>query len=339
MLSEKEIEALLPKYAAGLVSTSEGQEIDKWICLDAVNRSKAERYLRLEYLQSEADAMDGADTDHALRALHGRMRRERSGRAFSTIKLAAALFSIPLLIATAWLAAELFHTSQLPPVEIRSTAGMTSQTTLPDGTHVWLNSNSSIQYPVRFGRIREVNINGEAYFDVARRDGQKFLVHAGPATIEVTGTQFNVESYCEHSSEIRTTLLSGSVLFHVTDAAGAVKSIRMKPGEQLIYNAGSKSLSRRLADGAIETAWKDGMIILDNTSLEDALRAIGNRFNVEFMVRNEALLSNRYTGIFTGQTLEVVLEHFKRTTKIHFDADLKGADPDNVSGRQIIIVH
>ena len=100
-----------------------------------------------------------------------------------------------------------------------------------------------------------------------------------------------------------------------------------------------RQFRRRQADGAGVTAWKDGKTVLDNTSLVEALRAIGNRFNVEFLVRNEALLDNRYTGTFSGQTLEVVLEHFKRTTNIHFDSDFKGTDSDNVSGRQVIIVY
>ena len=267
------------------------------------------------------------------------MRRSRTLNAAGWIKLAAAILSVPLLISTIWLSVQLSKADALPPVQIKSTVGMTTSTTLPDGTRVWLNSNSSLCYPVRFGNTREVTLDGEAFFEVAKDNGRRFLVNAGKLQIEVTGTQFDVEAYSDRGPEVRTTLVSGSVKLHCPDASGYIHTVPICPGEQLCYNSETFRLSRHVSDPALTTAWKDGKILLDNTSIEDALRVIGNRFNVEFMVRNQSLLANRYTGAFSGQTLEVVLEHFKRTTKIHFDTSLKGADPDIISGRQIIIVY
>ncbi|MBQ4202023.1 MAG: FecR domain-containing protein [Bacteroidales bacterium] len=339
MLNDNEIQDLLPLYARGEVSPQEGRMLDEWICQSAANRKKAEQYFRIEQLYSLAEASEKTDTDSALRALHSRMRRSRTLNAAGWIKLAAAILSVPLLISTIWLSVQLSKADALPPVQIKSTVGMTTSTTLPDGTRVWLNSNSSLCYPVRFGNTREVTLDGEAFFEVAKDNGRRFLVNAGKLQIEVTGTQFDVEAYSDRGPEVRTTLVSGSVKLHCPDASGYIHTVPICPGEQLCYNSETFRLSRHVSDPALTTAWKDGKIILDNTSLEDALRVIGNRFNVEFMVRNQSLLANRYTGAFSSQTLEVVLEHFKRTTRIHFDTSLKGADPDIISGRQIIIVY
>ena len=339
MLNDNEIQDLLPLYARGEVSPQEGRMLDEWICQSAANRKKAEQYFRIEQLYSLAEASEKTDTDSALRALHSRMRRSRTLNAAGWIKLAAAILSVPLLISTIWLSVQLSKADALPPVQIKSTVGMTTSTTLPDGTRVWLNSNSSLCYPVRFGNTREVTLDGEAFFEVAKDNGRRFLVNAGKLQIEVTGTQFDVEAYSDRGPEVRTTLVSGSVKLHCPDASGYIHTVPICPGEQLCYNSETFRLSRHVSDPALTTAWKDGKILLDNTSLEDALRVIGNRFNVEFMVRNQSLLANRYTGAFSGQTLEVVLEHFKRTTRIHFDTSLKGADPDIISGRQIIIVY
>ena len=339
MLNDNEIQDLLPLYARGEVSPQEGRMLDEWICQSAANRKKAEQYFRIEQLYSLAEASEKTDTDSALRALHSRMRRSRTLNAAGWIKLAAAILSVPLLISTIWLSVQLSKADALPPVQIKSTVSMTTSTTLPDGTRVWLNSNSSLCYPVRFGNTREVTLDGEAFFEVAKDNGRRFLVNAGKLQIEVTGTQFDVEAYSDRGPEVRTTLVSGSVKLHCPDASGYIHTVPICPGEQLCYNSETFRLSRHVSDPALTTAWKDGKILLDNTSLEDALRVIGNRFNVEFMVRNQSLLANRYTGAFSGQTLEVVLEHFKRTTKIHFDTSLKGADPDIISGRQIIIVY
>ena len=339
MLNDKEIQELLPLYARGEVSEQDGRMIDEWICCSSANRKIAEQYFRLEQLCSLAEAQDKTDTDSALHSIHSRMRRLRANNAVSWLKLAAAVLSIPLLISTILLSQKLRNQDSLPPIEIKSTVGMTACTTLPDGTRVWLNSNSSLCYPVRFGNVREVTLDGEAFFEVAKDNGRRFLVNAGKLQIEVTGTQFDVEAYSDRGPEVRTTLVSGSVKLHCPDASGYIHTVPICPGEQLCYNSETFRLSRHVSDPALTTAWKDGKIILDNTSLEDALRVIGNRFNVEFMVRNQSLLANRYTGAFSGQTLEVVLEHFKRTTRIHFDTSLKGADPDIISGRQIIIVY
>lgn len=339
MLSESEIKALLPRYADGCISEQDGKQIDEWICSSAANRKEAEDFLQLEYLQSRIDSIDSADTDAALSRVHSRMRREKGRSGLRWLVYGAAILSIPLMVATAWLASNLERSTQSAPIEIRCTTGMVSCATLPDGSRVWLNSNSRLSYPAVFGSERRVVLEGEGYFEVAEAGGRKFIVEAGGQQVEVTGTEFDIEAYTESCPEVRTTLISGSILLHCPDASGKDHIFKVAPGEQFIYNLESRKLMRRGTEGSEVAAWKEGKTILNNTSLEDALRAIGNRFNVEFLVRNEALLSNRYTGTFSGQRLEVVLEHFKRTTKIHFETNLTSADPDNLSGRQIIIVY
>ncbi|MCR5325275.1 MAG: DUF4974 domain-containing protein [Bacteroidales bacterium] len=339
MLDEKEIRSLLPDYARGCVSEQDGKQIDEWICSSAANRKEAEDCLNLEYLQSRIESIDNADTDDALSRVHSRMRREQGRSGLRWLVYCAAILSIPLMVATAWLSSTLRRSTLAAPIEIRCTTGMVSCTTLPDGSRVWLNSNSRLSYPAVFGSERRVVLEGEGYFEVAKAGGRRFIVEAGGQQVEVTGTEFDIEAYTESCPEVRTTLISGSILLHCPDASGRDHVFNVNPGEQFIYNRESRKLMRVATDGNQVTAWKEGKTILDNTSLEDALRAIGNRFNVEFMVRNQSLLSNRYTGTFSGQRLEVVLEHFKRTTNIHFETDLTSADPDNLSGRQIIIVY
>ncbi len=339
MLSESEIEALLPDYARGTVSAAQGRQIDEWICRSSANRRKAEQYMCLEHLQSRIDSFDSTDTEKALIKLHSGFRRTSGHKALRTASAIAAALSIPLLILSVWMGVQLYGGKGASRLEIRATTGMVSSTTLPDGTRVWLNSNSSLSYPSRFGPTREVILDGEGYFEVAKDMNHKFFVHAGATRVEVTGTSFDVEAYSDRGPEVRTTLLSGSVKLHLPTAGGYEQTVTMHPGQQFTFTPETGKILRSPVDVACVTAWKDGKTILDNTSLEEALRAIGNRFNVEFLVRNQALLANRYTGTFSGQTLEVVLEHFRRTTKIHFDTDLKGADPDNISGRQVIIVY
>lgn len=339
MKTDKDIEDLLPGYAAGTISEEDGKLVDMWICRSEANRAKAEAVFRAEYLRSQADSIDSADTDSALKSVKKRIRRHQGRSTARVLVYCAAALSIPLMVATGWLSSKLKQDARLAPVEISCTTGMVSRATLPDGSRVWLNSNSKLSYPAVFGRERRVTLEGEGYFEVAKDHGRKFIVETGSQQVEVTGTEFDIEAYPDCGPEIRTTLISGSIRLHCPDASGREHVFEVSPGEQYIYNRESCKIRRGSAEGDEVTAWTEGKTILNNTSLEDALRAIGNRFNVEFLVRNEKLLSNRYTGTFSGQRLEVVLEHFRRTTNIHFDTSVKGMDTYNISGRQIIIVY
>ena len=338
MIPGKNIEDLLHAYFLGVLSEEEGRFVDEWICESAEHRRAAREICALEQLIEGTSQPDGTDCNIALDKVHARMRRDSGRRFWSRLRNYAALLALPLLAATIWFASRYYKAEDSVDVTISSVAGMTSSTTLPDGSMVWLNSNSRLSYPSRFSGNREVTVEGEAFFKVVKKEGSKFVVHAKGASIEVLGTEFDVEAY-PTDGLVRATLLRGSVLFSVPSDSQAPRSFTLKPGERYTWDASDGTLLRANVNPSTAAAWRDGRIILENTSLADALRQIGNRFNVEFLIRNEALLGQRYTGTFTEQRLEVVLEHFRRTTDIHFDYQLMGTDTRNISGRQKIIVY
>ena len=146
---------------------------------------------------------------------------------------------------------------------------------LPDGTAVWLNSGSSLHYPTAFeGHDREVDLSGEAYFEVAKNKDKPFLVHAGKATIEVLGTHFDIQNYNDEPA-LQTTLVQGSI---------RVSSVRdnriLAPGQQASV----------LPDGECEVAedvnteqvlgWKEGMFVFDHTGLQAGMRDIARWYDV-----------------------------------------------------------
>lgn len=339
MINDNNIDKLLQDYFRGTLSPEDGKLVDEWICESSENRKKAEEYCRLEYILSNLDAPDSNESEAALKRVHSGIRRHSMNRFWTNVQSFAALLSFPLLLVTAWLVAGHFKAEKATEVSVKALPGLTANLELPDGSTVWLNSNSTLTYPSVFGSTREVTLEGEGYFKVAKDKGRKFTVHAANTRIEVRGTEFNVEAYSEYSNEVRTSLLNGSVKFFCPGSDGREIGFDLKPGEQYIYDSASKRIGQSSFDYGCISAWKEGRIVLLNTSLEDALRIIGNRFNVHFLVRNPKLLKNRYTGTFTEQRLEVVLEHFRRTTNIHFDYDFGGSSTGTISGRQNIIVY
>jgi len=153
---------------------------------------------------------------------------------------------------------------------------------LSDGTRVWLNNASSLRYPVLFtGSHREVELSGEAYFDVARDVAHPFRVHvinsaAGSdgGTIDVLGTGFNIMAYSDESTE-RTTLVNGSIRY-----AHADHSILLKPDEQSVVDAGGDIKTLRDVNTDEITAWKNGYFHFDHTSLEETMRQLARWYDI-----------------------------------------------------------
>ena len=175
--------------------------------------------------------------------------------------------------------------------------------TLEDGTKVWLNSKSSLRYPTAFtGELRQVEITGEAYFEVAQMSspaskGQEsripFQVKANEVSIQVLGTHFNINSYAEEKT-IRTTLLEGSVRVSKDG-----QSVLLKPGQQAQVASLNESRTNRTSikvdrpDVDEVMAWKNGRFSFQNADLETIMRQIARWYNVEVVYENK--INDRYT--------------------------------------------
>ena len=203
-------------------------------------------------------------------------------------------------------------------LEARTNPGMTTSVVLPDSTVVFLNSESSLRYPSSFknSKERKVELKGEGYFEVTKDVEKHFIVSTvHRSQVEVLGTSFNIEAY-EESPEVSTTLIKGKVNFSFQEGVRK-KQIVLNPGQKVVYD--SKKGTARLLEtsGETETSWKDGKIIFDNTSLKDALRILEKRYNVVFIQKNPARKA-AFTGTFTSQRLERILEYFKLSSNIHW---------------------
>ena len=197
-------------------------------------------------------------------------------------------------------------------LEVRTNPGMTTSLTLPDGTKVNLNSESSLVYPESFeGEFRSVRLEGEAFFEVVKNPEKRFVVTTPHnASVEVWGTSFNMEAF-RWDSIVSTTLISGKVAF--ISKSGQVD---IKPGEKLVYNIQTNRSDIYQTSGEAEISWKDGMIIFKKTPFEEALRMLTKRFNVDFVVSNNKYVKDFFTGSFTNHRLEQILDIFNASSGI-----------------------
>ena len=307
-------ESILLSYFSGNLSISQLQEVEDWISRSEENKKIARD---IQYLYQAADTLTYIKQINpytALKNVRKRIYSRQEVSLFTQIQRIAAILILPLLISTTYFA---LKKDPIEYIEIKTNPGMVASVNLPDGTKVWLNSSSYLKHPTRFtGNTRDVVLNGEAYFSV-HKDKSKHFTVSTPFDIkaEVLGTEFNMEAYAADSS-VRTTLISGSVKLSFLDSNKKQKSFLMKPNEELTYNQYTKKIKIEKPYIPTQTSWKDGLVIFRNTPFEEALNVLSKRFNAKFIVKNNKLYNNSFTGSFDGQHLQLILEHFRLASGI-----------------------
>ena len=187
-----------------------------------------------------------------------------------------------------------------------STMAETRNVILPDGSSVLLNRHSSLSYPKRFkSDNREVQLTGEAYFEVSKDQKHPFIVQTEHINVQVLGTHFNVDAY-RNNPEVKTTLLTGSVA--VSNKSNSVRMI-LKPNEIAIYNKVGNKLTRQVTKNAKdEISWRDGEFIFDNLPLGEIARELSNSFGTPIHIADTSLQSYRISARFrNGEDLETIL--------------------------------
>ena len=177
------------------------------------------------------------------------------------------------------------------------------QYTLPDGTLVWLNSSSTLTYTGKFGKkIREVELAGEAYFEVARDTLTPFIVKTRYQNVKVLGTIFNIRSH-PGDTITTTTLVKGSVAIR----SRSDQDIMLAPGQQLTIDTRNNRIALSQVDCALYTDWKEGKIIFKDTPVVEAFGCLSRNYQVDIILKKQ-FIDRKITGLFyTDNRLEDVL--------------------------------
>jgi len=222
-----------------------------------------------------------------------------------------------------------------PVNEITINPGSRSKIQLPDGSQVWINSGSKLTYHNSFaGSTREVQLDGEAYFDVVKDAAHPFIVHTSGIDIKVLGTAFNIKAYKAEPS-IEATLIHGSIEVINKNRPGAPR-VMLKPHEKLIYNKFTeadlrdqradvlipsesdaysitiKPLTKNIADSDIvETAWVYNKFTFEDERFEDLAHKMERWYNVKINIEAEKLKDHRVSGSFMNETAEEAVKELQ----------------------------
>ena len=205
-------------------------------------------------------------------------------------------------------ATEIFHTLEIP-------RGGEYLLTLSDGTMIYLNSESTLSFPVKFqGKESKVYLTGEAYFKVAKNTEHPFVVTAGELEVLVTGTTFGVRAY-KDEKDIQTTLESGQVTVRVEG-----KSVKLVPNKQVLFNKSTMGLEVRDVDVDLYLAWADGRLVYDNCPLEKILTDLGRWYNIDVFYSRDELRSYQFSlNMKKHEEFTQVLELIGKTGEVQFE--------------------
>lgn len=299
---------LLLKYISGKASQQEKEEVAEWIDADAVNLDK------FISLRKSYDTFTWQETDKIF---------SKSKNIFSLYPFAQNMLRIAAVFVLAFglsfVMLQIFQKEEIAMQTVCVPAGQRTFVTLADGTTVWVNGKSTLTFPNRFSsQIRQVSLDGEAYFDVRKDPKKQFIVStAHQSAIKVLGTRFNVRAYKEET-EVTTTLIEGKVNFEFNNAGQYPQYVSMTPGQKLVYNFLSGKTELYMTSGEGELAWKDGKIIFSHTSLHEALKMLADRYNVEFVIRENVPDDDSFSGTFTNKSLEQILNFIKASSKMRW---------------------
>lgn len=264
-------------------------------------------------------------------------------------RLAIAAVLAPLLVVAIYLLARTAAPEPVQPIaqktsEILSKAGARTRLVLPDGTRVWLNSSSKLRYfRASDGSTREVELEGEAYFDVAKDMQHPFIVHVDSLDVRVLGTAFTIKSYPQDQT-IEATLLAGGIEILRKGNLNAPRVI-LRPNEKLVFNkrltpvavssassssSGAKtvraiseimvnSIPRNVPDSEkVETAWMYNRLVLDGDYFGQVTAKMERWYNVRITIRDTALNSYRFGGTFANETVEQALTALQLTVPFNY---------------------
>lgn len=335
--SEKEKQTFKEKYSINKKQFVQAKTIIDSLNFKPVSFSEAE----LDYLWNEL-GIESAQTN--------RETKTDIGRYINWFSKIAAILFVPLLVGTIWFAsrtqqAELISSNEITRLsEVYNTVyaplGGKTKAILPDGSEVWLNSGSSLQYPIVSKKdFREVNLTGEGFFKVVKNKKKPMMVSASGMQVKVYGTTFNINAY-DNNQNIETVLVEGKISIVNSDNTGKVaeNEFVMKPGEIGIVNKEKRTISiEKVGNIDVFTGWVDGQYVFKNAQFKNILKRLELLHNVKFELRDKTLGDYYFDATFEDQNIDRIMEIFELSLPIKWKPINAKRNQNGFSTKTIII--
>jgi transmembrane sensor len=341
-MNNHHIEKLIPSWFEGTISPEDREKVEKWKAASEENRQIFADSLRALEGMEQLRLMKKYDPEKAIQQVHSKIEKQRKIRVLDIFQKVAAILILPLIVTTLWLALEkpeeknepfvAWHTLEIP-------AGMRSEFYLPDSTKVYLNSKTSLSYPLVFSdTIREIQLSGEAYFEVTENTKVPFIINTGRVNIEVTGTEFIATRY-PHEELTEIILVEGGInLFQGDYHTNKKDIIQLKPGEKALCLDSDKKMVIDKVNTGKYLAWKEGLLVFRDDPMPEVVRRLNRWFNVDIQLEGPELKDWAYTATFEDESLAQVLELLKISAPIDYTIKKREMKTDKTFSNMEIVI-
>lgn len=314
------IDLLITNCLSGEATQAEKEELIRWIGESPFNKRLFEETQRI--WQKSQLYFPASEISSDREKIKDKIIQQLSKPA-KTVSLSvwiyrvAAILALPIMLGIGWYMGSGTNNNQTQWCEVTAPKGQISKCVLADGTEVWLNTGTTIRYdPTLAGNVREVQLDGEAYFKVSKNKHKPFIVRTKYARVKVLGTVFNLKAYSE-DEKVETTLEEGRVEFSLNGSSG--KPVELKPGEQIVYTVSEKKITLGHVETYLHTAWKDGKFVFKDADLQMIIQELEKLYDVRIHLENDSLLKLRFRGMFEyEQNIFSALEALEQTTNMKY---------------------
>jgi ferric-dicitrate binding protein FerR (iron transport regulator) len=300
---------IIYKYLEGKATEAEQHKLLKWL------RNKENRFVfnsnslgwkeSLDSNQLPDENLESWNQIQAVILEKSYKQWQHSRKVQSFFKYAAIFF---FMVTLTGLTLYFVYSKPIQPLytSVVAEKGQISKVELPDGSLVWLNSGSEITYSNLFAeKNRNIQLNGEAYFNVAHNEQLPLVVSCGELNVKVLGTKFNVSAY-EENKHVDVVLEKGSV---------ELLDYCLKPGERAMFSKTERNMTVSNVNTAKFTSWKEGIINIYDQSLEQVVKRLESRYNQKFIFSND-IKDYRYTFTIKNEPLDEIINLMEKITPV-----------------------
>jgi len=354
-MPEDKIKAHIVSYLTGSISEDNLRQLQQWIDASKENR-KLFNMLKDAWTVSGRIPVSASALDDSWQGFLGKMHsagvletREGKSRSIAGLLRIAASWLVLFALGSGLTWIMMSRQKAIPGkiIEVSAPLGSRSLIKMSDGTRIWINAGTCITYNEAYGqKTRTVNLNGEAYFDVARDKSHPFIVQTTGLLVRALGTKFNVKAYSDEKT-ISATLEEGKIDVRILRAGDEKGVVLLKPNEKIVYyreinasqtykeNSDEKVISAsRLenvqpvirkdvnvlshVDTRLYTSWKDARWIIQGEQLGTLAPMLERRYNLQIVFSNEELKKYKFSGTIENETVDQILDALRMTAPIDY---------------------
>jgi len=296
-------------------SVSDHPDVNEWISQSEENKGEYIRYKNLFALLQTGSEISDKQIEDGLSQVKNRIRHPRDNSRLINLVRYAAIVVLALLIG--YSASKLNFSETITRNEIYVPNGSKSAVTLPDGTKVWLSNGTKFIYPEKFvGNTRDVELEGEGFFEVTHDRQRPFIVKIGENRIKVLGTRFAVIAY-PGDNMVKTELISGQIQFDIKDKnqPGTFHSYLMKPSQSLSLDKTSMKVTESVIADNFYNYWINGVYDFKDETFEELAKKIERVYNIKVIFEDEVLKKRLFSGSLSiNDNIYTLMEVFERAS-------------------------